>query len=116
MGFEISVAAGLVSLHLCDFTPRTSPHTSHVETGNYTELSGTMRRPSCGEYFSSSLSSTLLSSKAQLFKLRSEVMTGVGGVWSENCKENHQVSLPSSDVADTIILKSALKILQHPDS
>ena len=37
MGFEISVAAGLVSLHLCDFTP----HTSHVETGNYTELSGT---------------------------------------------------------------------------
>ena len=85
MGFGISVAAGLVSLHLCDFTP----HTSHVETGNYTELSGTMRRPSCGEYFSSPLSTTLLSTKAQLFKLRTEEVTGVGGVWSgsENCKE-----------------------------
>ena len=64
---------------------------------------------------------------AQLFKLRTEAVTGVGGVWSssENCKENHRVSLPSSsDVADTALIKvfppyyskSAQKILHHLDS
>ena len=79
MGVEISVAAGLVSLHLSDFTP----HTSHVETGNYTEPRGVLRVENISHF--------PFSSFAQLFKLRTEAVTGEGGVCSENCKENHRV-------------------------
>ena len=102
MGFEISVAAGLVSLHLCYFTP----HTSHLARGN---------RKLYGAFWDQEASFVW----RIFFQLSITQWTGVGGVCSENCKENHQLSLPSSDAADTSVVvfpphysKSVQKILQ----
>ena len=94
MGFEISVAAGLVSqftpfrLHTSLLTPRTWKQ-EIIRSSRDQEASFVWRI-------------FLHSSFGQLFKLRTEAVTGVGGVCSENCKENHRVQLPSGgDVADT---------------
>ena len=119
MGFEISVAAGLVS----QFTPF-SLHTSLLTPRTWKQE---IIRSSRDQEASFVWRIFLHSSIGQLFKLRTEAVTGVGGVWSssENCKENHRVSLPSSsDVADTALIKvfppyyskSAQKILHHLDS
>ena len=93
MGFEISVAAGLVSLHLCDFTPRTS----HLAPRTWKQ-----------EIIRSFLGPRGVLRVENISPGQHHTIDWSGWVCSENCKENHQVSLPSSDVADKSSIPSTL--------